>query len=248
MFRGLLLFLVQLLVMPWLALLGMLLTLIAPRTEGVDRAARVWAWCCLHASGARVRIEGRERLENAGPAVVVANHTSSQDIYLFCRFLPIPFRMVAKESLFRIPFLGWAIRAAGFVPLERSGSRKDLSRLNRINWGTSRRAVIGFFPEGTRSLDGRLHPFKKGAFLTAIRDQVPILPIALVGVSKLQKAGSLRVFATPVVMKVLDPIPTTGLSPHDRDRLADLAYAQIEAALPPEQLPPAEPVGNQGSL
>ena len=237
MLRGLLVLAVHLLAMPPLALGGTVVALLWPRSEMVGRVAHLWSRLTLAAAGARVTVTGRERLQAHRPAVVVANHTSALDVFLFCSLLPIPFRMVAKKQLFRIPFLGWAIAAAGFVPLERTGGRKDLDRLASVRFDPARGEVIGFYPEGTRRRDGRLGSFKKGAFVTAIREQVPIVPVAIIGARRVLQPGSLRARAGSVEFRVLEAEPTAGLTIADADSLRDRVRARIAQALPPDQLP-----------
>lgn len=240
MYRFLLVTLVHIFVMPPLALFGTLVMLVAPRTEMVPRVARAWSRVALRAAGVRVTIHGRERLEATRPAVVVMNHTSAIDIYVACGYLPIPFRMVAKEQLFRIPIFGWALRVAGFVPLERSGGRADLRRLKGIRWDKRRRAVICFFPEGTRSRDGRLARFKRGAFAVALRERLPVLPVAIVGACKIQAARGWRIAPGEVEVRALPPLDGAVSGDADRDALCDAARALILEALPDDQRPAAE--------
>lgn len=237
MLRSLVWLFVQFFVMPVLAGFGTICTLVYPPSEMVPRVARAWARMTLRTMGVRVRFVGEDRLHATRPAVAVSNHTSAVDIYLFCAYLPIPFRMVSKASLFRIPVFGWALRAAGFVPLERSGGRRDIERLAGIRWDRARRAVIGFYPEGTRSRTGRMGRFKKGAFVTAIREQIPVLPIAIEGAHRVQPSGAFRFRPGEVVVRVLEPIPTLGMTDADRDRLCRMAEERIATALPEEQRP-----------
>ncbi len=237
MLRGLLVLLVNLFAMPPLAFTGLVGVLLWPRSEMVNRVARVWGRLCLAAAGARVTATGLERMRAARPGVVVANHTSALDIYLCASFVPTPYRMVAKKQLFRIPIFGWALSASGYVPLERTGTRKDYARLAQLPWDRERRALICFFPEGTRSPDNRLHRFKSGAFVTAIREQVPVVPVAIIGAHRVIPARRLSACAGPVEFRVLEPHATTGLTLADAERLRNEIHDQIMAALPPDQQP-----------
>lgn len=231
------LILVHALTVPPLAALGAVGGALWPRSELASRVARGWGRIALATCGARVTATGMERLTAHGPGVVVADHTSAVDIFLYCSLLPLPFRMVAKKQLFRIPLFGWALSAAGYVPVERTGGRRDVARLRALRWDVDRRALIAFFPEGTRSKNGRLLPFKKGAFATAIREQIPVTPVAIIGAHRVQPAGGIRVSAGPVEFRVLPPCPTVGLSAVDVERLRDQVHEQIRAQLPDDQQP-----------
>lgn len=248
MLRGLLVLLVHLIAMPPLALFGTLVTLVWPRSEMVNRVARVWGRLAFLAAGADVLATGLDRLSAARPAVVVADHTSALDIYLFSALLPIPYRMVAKRELFRIPVFGWALSAAGYIPLERTAGRRDIKRLSRLRWDPQRRALIAFFPEGTRSPDGRMRRFKRGAFATAVREQVPVVPVAIIGAHRVTPARRLSAYKGHVEFRVLEPRTTTGLSFADLDQLRDEIHDRIAAALPADQRPPAPaPAGAVGA-
>ncbi len=235
MLRAFLMWVIHMTVVPPMASAGALAELLFRGCEGVPRVARPWSRWVLRVAGVRLVFRDFERLR--GPAVVVMNHCSAFDIYLACGYLPIPFRMVAKESLFRIPVFGWALSVGGFIPLERRGRRTDVRRISALPWDPRRSAVVCFFPEGTRSLDGRLRRFKKGAFVAALHEKVPVIPVAISGTQRIQPPGRFAVRPGIVEVRVLDPIDTAELGPEDRDRIAELAYERILAALPPEQRP-----------
>ncbi len=231
---------VHIVLMPLIATAAVLCGLFAPHLEVPPHCARLWARLLLAAGGVRIRFEGGPPLSPLRPAIVVMNHASAIDVYIACTYLPIPFRMVAKAELFRIPFLGWAMRAAGFVPLERAGSRRDIERLLQLPWDAEHRACFCFYPEGTRSRDGRLQPFKVGAFVTAIREQVPIVPVAVIGTHRAQPNGRAFPRGGEVTVRVLEPVITAGRQEADRRALADEVWTRLRDALPPDQRP-AEP-------
>jgi len=160
--------------------------------------------------GIELVAEGTERVPHVGPCVIAVNHNSLLDVPVVGTLLPIDYRWVAKKSLFYLPFVGWHLFAAGHIYVDRS--RKD----NMDRLAAEFRRVIGrggsilMFPEGTRSPDGRLQKFKSGAFVTAVRENVPVLPIVVDGTERLLTKGEL---AMPdgvdkiVRVRVCDPIP-----------------------------------------
>ncbi len=162
--------------------------------------------------------------------VVIANHESQADPFLLS-FLPWDMRWVAKESLFKQPLSGWALRLGGDIPLRRGEGdsvRACLAECERaIRGGIS----VMMFPEGTRSTDGLL-PFKPGAFDLAIRTGAPILPVVLAGTRAMRPKHSRWFGRAHAGAKILAPIPTTGMTAADLDRLRDTARDAIAAELP----------------
>jgi 1-acyl-sn-glycerol-3-phosphate acyltransferase len=201
------------------------------------RCARLWARIILFVSGVRVETRNLERLDREGAAVLVANHASHFDIYAVAALLPRPALFVAKASLFRIPVFGWALRSAGFVSVERDRREKAIASLGRASEGLGRGRPVIFFPEGTRSPDGRLRRLKKGAFVTAIQNGVPLVPIGIAGSHRVQPARSLRVRPGTIRLLVGEEISTEGLTLADRDALAARGRQALAALLPEDQRP-----------
>jgi 1-acyl-sn-glycerol-3-phosphate acyltransferase len=147
-----------------------------------DRATRDWARTVLRASGAPVTVSGAEHIAEATPRVIVANHVDGYDIFALASVLDVPFRFVAKKELERIPFFGRAWKAAGHISIDRGDRQRAIESLRRAGKAIREDgSSVIIFPEGTRSKDGRLHPFKKGAFALAIEAQVPVVPAAITG-------------------------------------------------------------------
>jgi 1-acyl-sn-glycerol-3-phosphate acyltransferase len=120
----------------------------------------------------------------------MCNHQSALDIFSLLNSLPVQFKWIAKRELFYIPFLGWAMKRAGYISLDRKHPREAIKAMDdaakKIREGTN----IIIFPEGTRSKDGHLLPFKKGGFSLALRAKVPIVPVGISGSNRLQPKGS----------------------------------------------------------
>jgi 1-acyl-sn-glycerol-3-phosphate acyltransferase len=181
--------------------------------------SRVWGLWILASSGARVRVEGRENVLMDRPQIFFSNHASYFDVFCLLAHLPCQFRWLAKVELFRIPFFGKVLAYGGYLPIDRSNARAAhrsmVEAAKRIAAGSS----IVIFPEGTRSPDGVLQEFKSGGAVLAIRAQVPVVPVAIVGTHRIMPKGTLRIRPGRVEVRIGQPIPTEGMGARDRDRL-----------------------------
>jgi 1-acyl-sn-glycerol-3-phosphate acyltransferase len=187
----------------------------------------------------RLRVTGRERLPWHGPAVIVANHASLVDILvLFGLFRP--YKWVSKAENFRIPFIGWNMSLNGYVPLVRGDRASVTTMLGRCRALLGQGSPVLFFPEGTRSRDGRLKPFKDGAFELAWERGCPLIPVAVHGTGRaLPKHGIVLREHVNARVEVLEP-----LNPADFDGVAalrDAARERLAVALG-EAADPSEPV------
>lgn len=177
----------------------------------------------------RLRVTGREHLPWRGPAVIVANHSSLIDILvLFGLFRP--FKWVSKAENFKIPFVGWNMHLNGYVSLVRGDRASVIAMLAECSRLIDRGNPVLFFPEGTRSTDGLLRPFKDGAFELAVQHGIPLIPVAVHGTaSALPKHGMVLQEHVDARVEILDP-----LDPADFGSVADLreaARARIATAL-----------------
>jgi 1-acyl-sn-glycerol-3-phosphate acyltransferase len=203
--------------------------LLPPRGDWFLRFARGWARTILAVAGIRVRVLHPERLEPGRSFVIVANHESFCDILVLLAHLPMQVRFLAKRSVFRVPVLGWSIAAAGFVPVDREdrsrGTETVDAALQRLSGGRS----VVIFPEETRTRNGALLPFKRGAAHLALRSGLPILPVALAGTFRVLKRGSLLITPGPVVMSVGNPIEVSGRTVRDREAVTRAAREEVQA-------------------
>lgn len=177
----------------------------------------------------RVRTTGRERLPWRGPAVLVANHASLFDILVLFELFR-PFKWVSKHENFRIPFVGWNMRLNGYVSLVR-GDRESVAAMLAVCDGLLDRGnPVLFFPEGTRSGDGALGPFKDGAFELATGHEVPLVPIAVHGTGRaLPKHGLILREHVDAHVEILEPLDPAGFASHWE--LRDAARTAIATAL-----------------
>ncbi|QXD15654.1 1-acyl-sn-glycerol-3-phosphate acyltransferase [Rhodocaloribacter litoris] len=177
----------------------------------------------------RVEVSG-ERIEDPRrPYVVVCNHQSNVDIPVISR-LPWDMKWVAKAELFRVPVVGWMMRLAGDIPVERGEQMSRARVLVAARRVLENRCSVMFFPEGTRSRDGRVYAFNDGAFRLAIKAGVPVLPLVLDGSFNALPKDSWR-FGEPstIRLRVLPPVETAGLRSGDTAALRDRVRGQIVA-------------------
>ena len=197
------------------------LALLPGGAESFRRLSRGWSGLILRASRVSVRVLHPERLAGGGRFVIASNHASFYDVPVLFTALPMPVRFLAKRTLFRVPFLGWSMAAAGFIPVDRGDSshgREVLdTALSRMEGGRS----LVVFPEQTRTRTGELSRFKSGAAVFAIKAGLPILPIGIAGTYRVHRRGDFRVTPGPVVVAVGMPIDVAGRSTRDRAAVTD---------------------------
>lgn len=180
--------------------------------------ARLWARLLLALSGARIRMEGLEKLEKDTAYVLVANHSSYMDTPVVL-LIPLQIRFFAKQGLFRIPLLGGHLRRAGHLPVARDNPRASLKSLtNGARLIRERGVSVVLFPEGGRSPDG-LREFKEGAAYLAIKAGVPAVPIGITGTRQVLPMGSLHVRPHAVTVRIGNPILTAGMKLDARGEL-----------------------------
>ncbi len=179
----------------------------------------------------RIRISGLDGFDPRRVYVIVSNHQSLADIPVISH-LPIDTKWLAKAELFRVPGLGWMLRMAGDVPVDRSDRRRSARALLQCARYLREGCSVVFFPEGTRSPDGRVLPFNDGPFQLAIRERIPVLPLVVRGSgAALPRNSWLFGPALDIHLHVLKPISTEGLTIHDsgvlRTRVRDLIISKL---------------------
>ena len=203
-----------------------------------DHRASLWAmqtWCKSSAKALRIQVDasGVENVPRHGAFVYCTNHQSIVDILVLGSVLPGDYKWAAKRSLMKIPFLGWHLRLAGHVPVDRGqGSRAAAQVIQRFAEVLGEGKPLLVFPEGTRSDDGFLRPFKNGGFHAAVRAGVPVVPVALEGTYDLMKKGAPDIGADDmrhVKVRIGKPIYPLGTG-KEKARVADLrdrTYASV---------------------
>jgi 1-acyl-sn-glycerol-3-phosphate acyltransferase len=175
------------------------------------------------------RTEGNMIRDPRRPYVAVSNHVSYADIFLISH-LPWEMKWLAKDTIFRIPVMGWIMRMAGDIPIVRGDRGSTASAIEGCRDRLRKRVSVMIFPEGTRSRTGALQNFKDGAFRIAIEAGVPILPIAVAGTRNAMEKGTFRFRRADAICRVLEPVDTTGLSVDDVPVLRERVRAIIGEA------------------
>ncbi|MFQ5716358.1 MAG: lysophospholipid acyltransferase family protein [Nitrospinales bacterium] len=209
-------------------LLSIVLGTLSTLARGVDATggasrniSRLWSrWLC-RLNGVRVEIKGLEHVRSEPAQIFVANHQGFFDIFALSGYLPVQLCWVAKSSLFWIPFVGWAMKAAGDIGVNRKDKKKAyqafLATAEKIKSGHS----VVIFPEGTRSPDGSIGEFKKGGHLLAMRTKAPMVPITIIGSGRILTKRSVRVRPHPIQIIISPPLAVENLPPREQKNILE---------------------------
>jgi 1-acyl-sn-glycerol-3-phosphate acyltransferase len=189
--------------------------------------------------GIKVRVEGLHNIP-PGVCIFVANHTSNADPPAVVGSIPRRVSLLGKQEAFRVPILGTVLRLGGFVPVDRANREAAMASVDQAIEHLNRGLSFLIFPEGTRSPDGRLRPFKKGSFVMAIRAQVPIVPISVVGAHKVMQKGEMGVHPGSVTVKFHPPVDVKAFTMKQRNKLVAHVQAIVASGLPEDQQPLAQ--------
>lgn len=214
-----------------LATTVMLIALVRSNAAVIDPIIRFWARLLLRAAGIDLRTERMETVDRKQRYILVANHYSYFDIPVIIAAVPQPIRFMAKVSLFKVPIFGWAMRRAGFIPIDRKNRRTAVKSFDLAAERIRKGNTIVVFPEEGRSRNRQMRPFQRGGFLLALKSELPILPLAIDGTYDVYRVGAKRITPGRVTIKVGEPITTAGRSVREKEQLAEQSRAQIEAML-----------------
>lgn len=226
-------------VTPVLSTISIVGTWFTPRSRLPWFMGRWWSWGILRAGGIRIESQFRSPLHPGGTYIYLANHQSYFDIPALLATVPGEIRFVAKQSLFRIPFFGWYLRAGGFIPVDRENRHQApqafASAAATVRLGRS----VVFFPEGSRSPDGRLRPFERGGFLLALRLGLPIVPVGIQGARDVLPRGGRRIRPGRILVRYGEPIPVETYGLDRKEELMAAVRRQIAELAGVEEAPPA---------
>jgi len=222
---------------PLIALYTVVLGTISSLSSLFDRSgdfghwcARTWSTLILKTTGVRVAVDGVGRLDPRRSYVFAANHQSIYDIPILFASIPFQLRIVAKDSLGAIPFLGWHLHRTGHLLVDRKNPGAGIVEKMRRLVSESHSLIV--FPEGTRSVDGRVGHFKKGSFLVAINAGLPVVPVSVSGSCHIMTKGRLIVRPGDVRVLIHEPIPTAGVARGDvipfGERVRQVVVAGVE--------------------
>ena len=184
--------------------------------------AAPWAKAILWVCGVKVIVKGLDNVESSVPRIYMTNHQSYFDILAVLACLPVDFKFILKKELVKIPIFGFAMKSARYIPIDRENPRKAIKSMNEAAEKIRNGSSVLIFPEGTRSIDGRIQPFRPGGFHLALKSGCDLVPITIVNSHKIVPKGSLRIEKGSFTMNFDKPIPVKGYSRKDMDKLMNL--------------------------
>src|SRR5215471_481483 len=214
-----------LIVFPW--------TFITGKINFLYRVGMRLAYSAARLTGARVKLVGLDKIDLSGTYIFMSNHVSNLDPPILCPLIPGRTSVLAKKEVWRIPILGKALDLAEIVPVERSNRESAITSIRRAGEVMQHHINMTIFPEGTRSPDGRLLPFKKGPFHLAAETGFPIVPVTILGTYEMMPKGSAIVRSGIATLVFHPPIDPKQFS--SRDDLVEAVRAAINSALPKER-------------
>ncbi|MGC2057490.1 MAG: lysophospholipid acyltransferase family protein [Candidatus Sulfotelmatobacter sp.] len=200
--------------------------------------SRTWSWLIMKTILSPVKVTGLDKIDTSKPHVFAVNHASAMDIPVLYVYLPFQFRIVFKKELLAYPVVGWQLKRSGQVCIDQQKPTNSIAAIRSAVKSLKAGMPLVIYPEGGRTPDGEIKPFLPGAFFLAIKAQVDIVPVALVGTYELLPMDTYHIKCRPLEMRVGEPIPTVGLKMKDleavsakvRKAIEDLYYSQSTAA------------------
>jgi 1-acyl-sn-glycerol-3-phosphate acyltransferase len=214
-----------------LALSALVCTLFDRTGALYHRHARGWSRVGLWLAGVKVDVVGADNVPHNSPVIFMSNHQGNFDILALFTAIPQRFSWLAKEELFRIPVFGHSMARAGYIPLDRGDGRRALRSVDAAAATIRGGRSVVIFPEGTRTFDGSLLPFKKGGFLLASKAGVPIVPVTINGSMRVNPKNRLELYPGTITIRFAEPIPTAGGAGRERERLMEEVRQAIAAGL-----------------
>ena len=190
--------------------------------------ARFWSWLILKTIFSPVTVVGLDRVDTSRPHVYAVNHASAMDIPVLYVHLPFQFRIMAKKELFRYPFVGWHLKRSGQIRVDQQNPMASIGDLKSAVKTLKAGMPVVIFPEGGRTPNGQIKPFLPGAFFLAVRAQVDIVPLALIGTFELLPMNTYHIKPRRLELLVGEPISTQGYTLRDLERLAECVKASVE--------------------
>lgn len=202
-------------------------------------APRYWSREILRAAGVTVEWEGVEHLEEGRPVILVPNHESWFDVFALAAGSPVDYRFVGKKELTRVPFFGRAWILCEHIAIDRGDRASAIASLDEAGQKIrDEKLAVIIFPEGTRAPGAEMLPFKKGAFVLAIRTGVAVVPVGISGGRDVMPKGSWRIRSGTIRIRIGEPIPVDDLGDRDRDELIRRTRTQVDRLRRGEIRPP----------
>lgn len=190
--------------------------------------AKAWSWLIMKTLFSPVKVSGLEKIDTSRPHVYAVNHASALDIPLLYVYLPFQFRIAFKKELLSYPIVGWHLKRSGQICIDQQNPSHSISSIRAALKGLQQGLPLVIFPEGGRTSDGHIKPFLQGAFFLAIKAQVDIVPVALVGTYELLPMDTYHIKCRPLEMRIGEPISTSGLKMRDMDAVSARVQKAVE--------------------
>jgi 1-acyl-sn-glycerol-3-phosphate acyltransferase len=190
--------------------------------------SRTWSWLIMKTIFSPVKVTGLDKIDTTKPHVYAVNHASALDIPVLYVNLPFQFRIAFKKELLSYPVVGWQLKRSGQVCIDQQNPSHSISSIRAALKGLKAGWPLVIFPEGGRTPDGEIKPFLSGAFFLAIKAQVDVVPVALIGTYELLPMNTYHIKSRPLEMRVGEPISTAGLTMRDMDAVSTRVQKAIE--------------------
>ena len=190
--------------------------------------SRTWSWLIMKTIFSPVKVRGLDKIDTTKPHVYAVNHASAMDIPVLYVNLPFQFRIAFKKELLSYPVVGWQLKRSGQVCIDQQNPSRSISSIRAALKGLHAGLPLVIFPEGGRTPDGEIKPFLPGAFFLAIKAQVDIVPVALVGTYELLPMNTYHIKCRPLEMRVGEPISTAGLTMRDMEAVSTRVQKAVE--------------------
>ena len=196
-------------------------SLLGDRERILHSFARGWSWMIMKTIFSPVQVTGLDKIDTTRTHVYAVNHASALDIPVLYVYLPFQFRIAFKKELLSYPIVGWHLKRSGQICIDQQNPAASIGSIRSALKGLKAGMPLVIYPEGGRTSDGQIKPFLPGAFFLAIKAQVDIIPVALVGTFELLPMNTYHIKSRTLEMRVGKPISTTGLTGHDMQALSD---------------------------
>ncbi|MGA7401622.1 MAG: lysophospholipid acyltransferase family protein [Candidatus Sulfotelmatobacter sp.] len=190
--------------------------------------SRTWSWLIMKTILSPVKVTGLDKIDTSKPHVYAVNHASAMDIPVLYVYLPFQFRIVFKKELLAYPVVGWQLKRSGQVCIDQQKPTNSIAAIRSAVKSLKAGMPLVIYPEGGRTPDGEIKPFLPGAFFLAIKAQVDIVPVALVGTYELLPMDTYHIKCRPLEMRVGEPISTTGLTMRDLEAVSAKVQKAVE--------------------
>jgi 1-acyl-sn-glycerol-3-phosphate acyltransferase len=211
-----------------LGIVSIPVSLFGEKTRILHGFARFWSWLIMKTILSPVKVTGLEKIDTSKPHVYAVTHASALDIPVLYVYLPFEFRILFKKELLSYPIVGWHLRRSGQVCIDQQKPARSIAHIRSAVKSLQAGLPLVIFPEGGRTPDGKIKPFMPGAFYLAIKAQVDIVPVALVGTYELLPMNTYHIKCRPLEIRLGEPISTAGYSLRDMEPLSAKVHQAME--------------------